>query len=193
MGEPPDVAVVFASGDHLEEPEETLAAVHEALAPAALIGCGAGGVLGEGREVEGGTAVSVWAAAFDGGVATPFHATAEAAEGGLVVSGFPQLEGAAGAILLADPFSFPTDALLRELSNRIAAVPMLGGIASARRRDGEPALFYGEDVVSGGAVGLRLDDVEVLPCVSQGAAPIGPELTVTAGGGAMVEGARGRT
>ena len=34
-------------------------------------GCGAGGVIGEMREVEEGTAVSVWAAALDGGAATP--------------------------------------------------------------------------------------------------------------------------
>ena len=191
-GQPPDVAVVFASGDHLSDPEETLAAVHEALAPAALIGCGAGGVLGDGREVEGGTAVAVWAAALDGGVATPFHATAEPADGGLVVSGFPDLDGAAGAILLPDPMTFPTDALLRELSRRVAAVPLLGGVASARLQDGSPALFSGEDVVEGGAVGLRLDDVEVLPCVSQGAAPVGPELTVTAGEGTVIEELAGR-
>jgi small ligand-binding sensory domain FIST len=29
-------------------------------------------------------------------------------------------------------------------------------------------------------VGLRFDGVELLPCVSQGAAPVGPELTITA-------------
>jgi small ligand-binding sensory domain FIST len=187
MGEPPDVAVVFASGEHLADPEATLAAVHDGLAPAALIGCGAGGVLADGKEVEGGTAIAVWAAALDGGVATPFHATAEPADGGLVVSGFPELEGAAGAILLPDPFSFPTDALLRELSKRTAAVPLLGGVASARGADGESALFSGEHVVDGGAVGLRLDDVELLPCVSQGAAPVGPELTITSADRSTIE------
>ena len=31
------------------------------------------------------------------------------------------------------------------------------------------------------AVGVRLDDVEMIPCVSQGAAPLGRELTVTEG------------
>ena len=78
-GRPCDLAVVFAfSGAHLAAPEATLEGVHEALAPAELVGCGAGGVIGEMREVEEGTAVSVWAAALDGGEATPFHAEVEA-------------------------------------------------------------------------------------------------------------------
>src|SRR5919107_4940061 len=72
-----DLAVVFASGTHLAAPEATLEGVHDALAPAQLVGCGAAGVIGETREVEEGTAVSVWAAALDGGEALPFHAEVE--------------------------------------------------------------------------------------------------------------------
>ena len=41
-------------------------------------------------------------------------------------------------------------------------------------------------MVDGGAVGVRLDGVEILPCVSQGAAPIGPELTITAADGHII-------
>ena len=63
-----DLVVVFCSGAHLAAPESTLEGVHEALAPAALVGCGAGGVLGAGREIEGGTAVAVWAASFGSGL-----------------------------------------------------------------------------------------------------------------------------
>ena len=47
-------------------------------------------------------------------------------------------------------------------------------------------LFFGDEVVSDGAVGVRLDGVEMLPMVSQGAAPIGPELTITAGEGHVI-------
>ena len=57
-----DLAVVFASGAHLAAPETTLEAVREALDPEALIGCGAGGVIGRHQEIEDGTAVSIWAA-----------------------------------------------------------------------------------------------------------------------------------
>ena len=75
-GEPADLALVFASGAHLAAPEATLEGVGSVLEPAALVGCGAGGVLGGGRELETGTAVAVWAGSFGGeGSATPFHAT----------------------------------------------------------------------------------------------------------------------
>src|SRR5215207_10385700 len=100
-GRPCDLAVVFASGAHLAAPEATLEGVHEALEPAELVGCGAGGVIGEMREVEEGTAISVWAASLDGGEVLPFHAEVEPmGDGGGVLSGLPELTGAAGALLL---------------------------------------------------------------------------------------------
>ena len=188
-----DLAVVFASGAHLAAPEATLEGIHEALAPAELVGCGAAGVIGEMREVEQGTAVSVWAAALDGGEAMPFHAEVEAlGEGEGVLSGLPDLTGAAGALLLADPFTFATDAVLRELSTAAPMLPLLGGLASARSPDAETPLMFGEDVVTSGAVGVRFDGVEILPCVSQGATPIGPELTITASEGSIIAELAGR-
>ena len=62
-----DIACVFATGTHLAAPEATLEGVQEALAPPVLVGCGAGGVVGDGREIERGTAVAVWAASLGGG------------------------------------------------------------------------------------------------------------------------------
>ena len=76
--------------------------------------------------------------------------------------------------------------MLRFLSEATPLLPLLGGMASARTADDGPALFLGEEVVDGGAVGVRLDGVEILPCVSQGAAPIGPELTITAADGHII-------
>src|SRR5215210_984147 len=141
-GRPCDLAVVFASGAHLAAPEATLEGVHDALDPAELVGCGAAGVIGEMREVEEGTAISVWAAALDGGEAAPFHAEVETLGGGEgVLTGLPELGGAAGALLLADPFTFPTDAVLRELSTSAPMLPLLGGLASARSPDAETPLL----------------------------------------------------
>jgi small ligand-binding sensory domain FIST len=170
-----DLAVVFASGGHLVAPEALLAGVNGSLAPSALLGCGAGGVLAAGRELEGGSAVAVWAASFGGGGATPFHLEFDDR-----LEGMPELTDARAVIMLSDPYSFPTDAALAELSERAPAVPVLGGISSAIT-DGGGTLFLGEEVFERGAVGVTLDGIEVLPCVSQGAAPFGPELTITAG------------
>jgi small ligand-binding sensory domain FIST len=182
-----DLAVVFASGGYLAAPEATLAAIHEVLAPEGLIGCGAGGVIGRGREIEGGSAVTVWAASLGEGTATTFHASVEELEEGTgALTGMADLSGADGAILLADPATFPTDAVLRFLSESAPLLPLLGGLASGRTPDDETVLFIGDEVVGEGAVGVRLDGVEVLPMVSQGAAPIGPELTITAGEGHVI-------
>ena len=187
-----DLAVVFACGAHLAAPEATLEGVHDALQPDVLIGCGAGGVVGDGREIEGGTAVSVWAAAFENGIVSTFHAEVTEVEDGVAIAGVPDLQGAGGAILLPDPYSFPTDAVLAELAERSPGVAVLGGISSVRTLRGQAALFLGERVVPGGAVGVRFDGIELLPCVSQGATPIGPELTITAGEGRLIKELAGR-
>jgi small ligand-binding sensory domain FIST len=187
-----DVVCTFCAGAHLAAPEATLEGVHEALAPPVLAGCGAGGVVAAGREVEEGTAVAVWAAALDDGEAGAFHA--ETVEGPDVVgiTGLPDLAGATGAVLLPDPYGFPTEPVLQELTGRAPGVPIVGGLSSARTADGEAALFVGDRVVGGGAVGLWFRGVEVLPCVSQGAAPVGPSLTVSDGEGHVIRELDGR-
>ena len=182
---PADLVFLFCSGTHLVEPSITLEAVHEVLAPGTLAGCGAGGVLGAGRELEDGSAVSVWAAHLGEGRAEAFHAEVEQLEDAVAISGFPELEGASALVLLPDPYTFPTDRLLAELPTAAPGVPVLGGLASGRAGDGA-VLFHDREVVPSGAIGVRLEGLEVLPCVSQGAAPIGPELTVTASEGNVI-------
>ena len=193
-GEPADLAMLFASGAHLAAPEAALEAVQSVLAPGALIGCGAGGVLGAGRELESGTALAVWAAAFGGaGRATPFAAggsSESGAEDG--VTGVPAMTGCTGAIMLCDPYTFPADAVLTALAHEAPEVPVLGGLASARTPEGEGALFFGEQVRESGAVGVTIEGVEMRPCVSQGAAPVGREVTITAADGNLIHELAGR-
>ena len=145
----------------------------------ALVGCAAGGVLGAGRELESESAVAVWAARFSGtGAAETFHVTM--AEDGDTIDGLPPLAGSSGVILLTDPYSFSPDLALAELTAHAPAVPVLGGLASGRTPAGGSALFVGDRVYEEGAAGVRLRGIEMLPCVSQGAAPVGRELTITA-------------
>ena len=75
-----DLVAVFAGSANLETIEDGLAAVEARLGSRALMGCGAQGVLGDGREVEHGTAISVWAASLGAGTATAFRAGAPEAE-----------------------------------------------------------------------------------------------------------------
>ena len=64
-GAPADLALVFAGFDNLEYAEEGLEAVRARLSPQALVGCGAQGVVADGRELETG-GVAVWAASLPG-------------------------------------------------------------------------------------------------------------------------------
>ncbi len=190
-GADPDLAVVFASGAHLGSPEATLAAVHAALAPETLVGCGAGGVLGGGRELESGTAVAVWAAALEGGEVREFHAAVAGDSETGTLEGLPELRPGSAMILLSDPYTFPTDDVLDAIAREAPGVPVLGGLASARSPSGA-LLFADDSVIEAGAVGVCLDGVELLPCVSQGATPLGREMTVTAAEGNVIHELAGR-
>jgi small ligand-binding sensory domain FIST len=190
---PVDLVLVFASGAHLAAPEATLEGVGSVLEPTTLVGCGAGGVISGGRELEAGSAVAVWAGSFGGtGSATPFHATL--ADDGVeqALEGLPELGDSSGMLMLSDPYSFPTDAALTLLCDAAPGVPILGGISSGRTPDGQGAVFCGDEVHETGAVGVRLDGIEMLACVSQGAAPLGREVTITAGEGNVINELAGR-
>src|SRR6266542_2154182 len=105
-GAPADLVAVFASSANLDSVEDGLAALEARLGPRALMGCGAQGVLGAGRELEQGGVV-VWAASLGGGSAESFHLEPVAAgEDGIVIAGLPSLEGADAVLMLADPYSF---------------------------------------------------------------------------------------
>ena len=182
---PCDLAVVFASGHHLGMAKWLLSEVHERLEPRALLGCGAGGTLAAGRELEESPSVVVWAASLPGAELETMHIAAERDAEGFRLLGLPESltgeadPGADEAVLaLCDPFSFPAEELLAALERSRPQTPVLGGLASASFAGGAVLLRDG-DVHTDGAVAIRLRGVEVLPCVSQGAGPVGPEMTIT--------------
>jgi small ligand-binding sensory domain FIST len=185
---PCDLCLVFASGPHLPMAKWLLSEVHERLEPRNLVGCGAGGTLAGGREVEEGPGLVVWAASLDGAEVSTMHLTAERDGDGFALLGLPadlrggEDNGSAGRealIVLADPYTFPAEELLTGLERDRPGLPALGGLASAAVGGGS-VLFRDGEVHADGAVGALLSGVQVLPCVSQGAIPVGPEMTITA-------------
>jgi small ligand-binding sensory domain FIST len=177
---PCDLCVLFAGAPHLGHAKWILSTVHEHLEPRHLIGCGAGGVVGAGREIEEGPAAVVWAASMPAAEISTHHFEVEQAEDGFEVLGVPAGDELGQAmIVLADPYSFATEALLDRLDELGPGIPVLGGLASASGA-GSASLFRNGDVLGGGAVACSLSGVSILPCVSQGAAPVGPEMTITA-------------
>jgi small ligand-binding sensory domain FIST len=183
-----DLAVVFASGHHLAMAKWLLSEVHERLEPRAVIGCGAGGTVAGGHELEETPGIAVWAASLPGAELETMHLTAERDAQGFRLLGLPvsllepanadEAGGDESLIALCDPFSFPAEELLAAVDRSRPHVPVLGGLASASFAGGAVLLRDGE-VHSDGAVAVRLCGVQVLPCVSQGAGPVGPEMTIT--------------
>lgn len=191
-GRAPTLAVVFASPALCEDAEGLSAAVRAELAPAHLIGSMGEAVIGEGREVEDGPALAVWAARLPGVEVVPFRLVARPVGGGLGVLGWPDAVADAPAgnigpvIMLADPFTFPADGLLAELNQEPGAPVVVGGLASGGRRPGDHRLFAGEDVLAEGAVAVALRNARMSTVVSQGCMPIGPEMVITAAEGSAV-------
>jgi small ligand-binding sensory domain FIST len=184
LGADCDLCVVFAGPPHLGHAKWLLSAVHDELAPANLIGCGASGVVGGGREIEGGAGAVVWAASLPGARVETHHITAEPGNGG--IQGLPDELAADAFVVLADPYSFATERLLQVVEQARPGLPVLGGLVSAASAGGG-VLFRDGDVVGGGAVACTIDGIGVVPCVSQGAAPIGPEMTITAAHANVIE------
>lgn len=191
-GTPPTLLVMFASPGLCEEAEALLAAIHEELAPEYLIGAMGEAIVGDGREIEDGPALAVWAAHLPGAEVMPFRLVARPLGEGMGVLGWPDVisdDGAAGVgpvIMLADPFSFPADGLLAELNDEPGAPAVVGGLASGGTRPGEHRLFAGTDVVEEGAVAIALRGARMRTVVSQGCMPIGPEMVITAAEGSTV-------
>jgi small ligand-binding sensory domain FIST len=182
-----DLALVFAGAPHLGRAKWILSAVHERLEPRSLVGCGAGGVLGGGREIEEGPGAVVWALSAPGASVSTHHFEAERGEDGVEIAGVPDpAELGEALILLADPYSFSTEALLGWLDEHRPGLPVLGGLASAAAA-GSASLLRDGEVLDGGAVACSLAGISLLPCVSQGAAPLGPEMTITAAEGNVIE------
>lgn len=188
LGPAPDLAVLFVTPPHAGALEDAAAAVADILRPATIIGCAAVSVVGKAREVEEQPAVSLWAARFGAVHAVRMEATP--GPGGFELSGLPSelpFEPRA-LLLLADPFSFPIDALYAEVEAHFPGLPVVGGNASAARGPGGNRLVLDRRVHTTGAVGVFLGPgVEVETVVSQGCRPVGRPYVVTRSEGNVIQ------
>lgn len=104
---------------------------------ATVVGCTAGGVVGDGREVEGQVALSLTAGILPDVAITPFHLGTEP---GAWDSEAPSGD-VGGILVLPEPFTCDAQRLVRWLDERYPDVPKVGGLASGGRQLGAHALF----------------------------------------------------
>lgn len=177
---PPDLAMLFVTPVHASELHKIVATVDATLRPASMLGCAAVSVVGGEKEVERGPAISLWAGRT--GPVTPFHLSVAQSPDGLTFTGWPESipDDASALLLLADPFTFPTDDLLRRMQEDRPGLAVVGGMASAARMAGGNRLVIDDRVITAGAVGAFLGpEVEVTTVVSQGCRPVGSPFVVT--------------
>ena len=183
----PDLACVFVCGSDPEQVEAALQRAASVLRARTVIGCSASGVIGAAQGVESTSAVSVWAAVLPGVRVRVFHLEVIRTPGGMAILGLPEGEDADEvAVVLADPYSFPTDGFV-EQANEALALPLVGGMATGNRGPGSTRLLIDNRVVDRGAVGVVLGGpVGAQAMVSQGCRPVGPAMTVTAAEGNLL-------
>jgi small ligand-binding sensory domain FIST len=193
LGAVPELAVLFVTPPHRDAVDHIAEVVRSVLQPVTLLGAAAVAVLGARREVEETPAVSLFAARL-GSPAIPVRLHAEQSGQGWQINGFPtDVAGARSLLLVADPFTFPVDALLDELARSQPGVAVVGGMASAANAPRGNRLLVDDSSCTDGAVGALLaGDVSPQAVVSQGCRPIGRPYIVTRADGHMIDELGGR-
>ncbi len=192
-GDEPDLVVTFASPHHAEVYEALPARVAERFPRALVFGCSAAGVIGGGHEVEERPALSLTAASLPGVTLKPLvfgdapdegpDASADAwrTRVGVAADEDPQF------LLLTDPFTFDTAALIAGLDAAYPGGRKIGGLVSGGSGPGQNALWAGGSVQRVGAVGVAMSgNIAVDTIVAQGCRPIGDPMPVTRADGNVV-------
>ncbi|MHB8439840.1 MAG: FIST N-terminal domain-containing protein, partial [Acidimicrobiales bacterium] len=194
LGERPDLAMLFVTAPHAGALEEAAAAVDAVLHPLVMLGAAAESVAGPHREVEQSAAVTLFAART--GPLLPLELDVRPQQTGSgVLDGWPEhlAFDPQLMVLLADPYSFPTETVVEWIGERLPGLPVIGGMASAAHGPGGNRLVCGTRVRTGGAVGVLLGPgVHIESVVSQGCRPFGHPLTVTRSEGNVIYELAGR-
>lgn len=181
-----DLAFVFLSPHHLAEASGIAEQLASQLRGAVILGCSARSCIGGAIEVEEGPSLSLTLANLPDVGLHPFHLapSSSSAAGGdptrfrELVDVDPGLEPA--FVLLGDPFSGGTEAVIAGLEAAYPGAVQVGGLASAGQQPGEDVLLFQDQTLREGFIGLALTgNAAVDTVVAQGCRPIGQPMFIT--------------
>jgi len=182
-GHTPDLVVAFATHHHGPALEGLGPELARRTGARVVLGCTAESVIGGAREVEGRPGLALWGACLPDTDLRVVEISAHAGEDDEpVFSCLPEVGEPEHAcfLLLADPYSFPSDSFLCELNEKRAGLSTIGGMASGAMGPGQTLFFTKDGVRDAGALGLVLEGaIEVCPIVSQGCRPVGKPWVIT--------------
>ena len=181
-GQCADLALVFTTSHHAEDLDHISQTLRERSLARHVLGCTGESIIGEGHEVEGSPALSVWAIQLPGADLYPRRLTTE----GYGILGMEERvvpsykHGERYLIALGDPYSFAIEPFFRALETLAPGMRVVGGMSSAGHAPGRNRLVLDDQVYEDGAVGIELGGkLTVRTVVSQGCRPIGRTFLVT--------------
>lgn len=193
LGAAPDLVTLFVTAPLAGALEDIVRTVRTVLNPRVLLGSSAVSVLGGAREVEDVAAIALFGARWGVDVTPARLEVHRGPEGELLVAGGSGAWGEGALLLLADPFSFPTEDVLAGIAAGAPDLPVIGGMASAARAPGGNVLVLDDETFRHGAVGVHLPaEVPVRTVVSQGCRPFGQPFVVTRSEGNVISELGGR-
>ena len=159
----PDLLIAFVSAQHAARFDAVIELLHREFENAFVFGCCAGGVIGGGREIEDRPGLSLTGAALpgvklkgthlDAAQTPPPYADVRIWEDALRMTANQQ----PSFLVLADPYSFETEAFVRGLDRVYPLSAKIGGLASGARQVGGAALYLGDQVYHSGCITPRPD------------------------------------
>jgi len=181
-----DLAVLFVSPFFKNDFDKLPALFYDRLGCRALVGCSAGGVIANRREIERRPAISLVAASLPSVLIRPFHLD-QADLPGLDASPkkwqdcFGGDTPAPQFVLLADPFTMDVERTLQGLDYAYPNAVKIGGLASgADGGAGQNALFINKERYRSGMVGVALSgNIAIDTIVAQGCRPVGNPFSIT--------------
>lgn len=192
-GSPVTLGFLFFSPQYVPHIDRIASPLLAEVGAGTLLGTTTEAPIGNDRELEDEPGISLWLAHLPQAEITPFTLSMQTTPDGTAMVGFPLMAGSASAaFLIADGFSFPTQALLTSLNGDHPKLPVIGGQASGGMRPGEHLLIAGDRVTDSGAVGALVSGGAIRTLVSQGCRPIGEPFVVTQGEGNIITELGGR-
>jgi small ligand-binding sensory domain FIST len=186
LGQKPDLLIAFISPHFINYYDDLPEAIRAKLPAKTLIGCSAGGLIGNWQEVEQMPAIALTAAILPGVDIKAFHFENEQlpdlddpqVNWEKLVDTKPNQDPA--FVLLPDPFSFRIDVLVQGLDYAFPQATKIGGLASGANEPGDNALYLNGKTYRSGMVGVALSgNIVVKTVVAQGCRPIGKPMRVT--------------
>ncbi len=178
-----DLALLYATVDHIGALEDELAGLGRLTGTANVVGCSGMGILTENGETEGESGMAVMALASDTVRARPF--VRDSLKGNDLAAG-QDIANAVGpdqpslTVLLADGYRSRPDALLEGMAQAGHAGPLVGAAASENGSHGRTYQFYGDRVTSNSVVGFALSGgFESAIDFTQGCQPVGDPMIIT--------------